>query len=203
MTRDAARPASARTGAVPPQPGRPPTLRTVARLPGLDGAWALLQAQTEALAQLPEVVAGFAGAVRSLGETVQQARETVQQAREALTQLQQLTARVDRIVTELDEPLRNLRPGLERLAVVLDDDVVTDLPDTLRRVQADALPVLRTLADTHEKVASIAGSTDRLLGFVDETSRAFTGLPGAGLLGRRRAAPPPVVVVEQDPPPRP
>ncbi len=177
----------------------------MARLPGLDGAWALLQAQTEALAQLPEVVSHFGATVRRLGETVQQARETVQQAREALTALQQLTARVDGIVGELEDPVRALRPGLERLAVVLDDDAVSELPDTLRRVKTDALPVLRTLADTHEKVAVIAGSTDRIMGLVDETSRAFAGLPVAGLLGRRRPAPPaapPVVVVEQDPPQR-
>jgi hypothetical protein len=59
-------------------------------------------------------------------------------------------------------------------------------------VQSDLLPVLRTLADTHERVAFIAGSTERIMTFVDETSRTFAGLPGAALLGRRRggAAPP-------------
>jgi hypothetical protein len=83
-------------------------------------------------------------------------------------------------VEELEEPLRAVAPGLTRLAKVLDDPVVEDLPDTLRKVQADLLPVLRTVADTHERVAFIAGSTERMMGFVEDTSRTFSGLPGAG-----------------------
>ena len=59
--------------------------------------------------------------------------------------------------------------------------------------------MLQTLSDTHARVAFIAGSTERIMGFVDETSRTFSGLPGAALLGRRRAAAP-RVIVEQDPP---
>lgn len=169
----------------------------MARIPGIDAAFSLLQGQTEALAQLPDVVTALTGAVRGLVETVQQARETI-------ASVQRLTTRMDAVVAELEEPLRALAPGLRRLAVVLDDPVVADLPDTLRRVQADVLPVIRTLAETSEKVAYIAGSTDRIMGFVDETSRTFAGIPGVGLLGRRRpGGPPPVVVVEQDPPARP
>ncbi|MCP6423772.1 hypothetical protein NL463_31130, partial [Klebsiella pneumoniae] len=76
-------------------------------------------------------------------------------------------------------PVRALAPGLTRLAVVLDDPVIEELPDTLRKVQGDVLPVLRTLADTHERVAFIAGSTERIMTFVDETSRTIAGIPGA------------------------
>ena len=152
----------------------------MARIPGIDTAYALFQAQTEALAQLPEVVTSLTGAVRGLGETLQQARETI-------ASVQRLTARMDSIVEELEEPLRELAPGLRKLAVVLDDPVVEDLPDTVRQIRSDVLPVLKTLADTHEKVAFLAGSTDRLM-----------GLAGGGLLGSFRK--PPVVVVEQDPP---
>ncbi len=149
----------------------------MARLPGLDTAYALLQAQTEALAQLPDVVSSLTRAVRGLGETVSQARET-------LASVQRLTARMDSIVAELEEPLRELAPGLRKLAVVLDDDVVSDLPTTLRTVQTDVLPVLRTVADTHDQV-------ERLMGLMD-------GLPGVGLLGRRRPQPParPAIVME-------
>ena len=46
---------------------------------------------------------------------------------------------------------------------MLDDPIVEELPDTLRKVQGDVLPVLRTLADTHERVAFIAGSTERIM----------------------------------------
>ena len=154
----------------------------MARIPGIDTAYALFQAQTEALAQLPDVVSSLSGAVRGLVETVQQARETI-------ASVQRLTARMDGIVAELEEPLRDLAPGLRKLAVVLEDPVVEDLPETLRQVQRDVLPVLRTMADTHEKV-------DRVIGLVD----SLGGLPMGGLLGRRRPpAPPSVTVVEQDP----
>ena len=151
----------------------------MARIPGIDGAFSLLQAQTEALAALPSAVAALTGAVRSLGDVIGEARET-------LAAVHRLAVRMDAMAEELEEPLRALAPGLQRLAVVLDDPVIEDLPDTLRKVQADVLPVLRTLADTHERVAFIAGSTERIMTFVDETSRTFAGLPGAALLGRRR-----------------
>lgn len=156
----------------------------MALIPRVDAVYALLRQQTESLAQLPDVVASLAGAVRGIGDTVQEARQT-------LAAVQRLTARMDSIVEELEQPLRALRPGLEKLAVVLDDPVVEDLPATLRAVRADVLPVLRTLADTSEKVAYLAGSTDKIM--------AMGGFPAAaaGLLGRRRP-PPSVVVLEQE-----
>lgn len=123
--------------------------------------------------------ASVAAAVRAGARTVQQARETVEVAH-------RLVLRADRIVAELEEPLTAAAPGLRRLARTLDDPLVRDLPDTLRHVQQDVLPVLRTLTDTHERVAFIAGSTERILAFADDTSRALAGIPGAALLGRRR-----------------
>jgi ABC-type transporter Mla subunit MlaD len=162
----------------------------MARIPGIDSVFSVLQAQTEALSALPAAVSSLTGAVRSLTEVVGQARETVQA-------FHRLAVRADAIVAELEEPLRDLAPGLRRLAVVLDDPVVDDLPATLRQVQDDVLPVLRTLAETHERVAVIAGSTERIMGFVDDAGRSFAGLSGAALLGRRRPAP---RVVDQDPP---
>ena len=150
----------------------------MARIPGIDGLFGILQAQTEALAALPSTVTALTGAVRSLSDLVHQARETV-------VTVNRLVTRLDGLVEELEEPLRALAPGLSRLAIVLDDPVVEDLPDTLRKVQADVLPVLRTLADTHERVAFIAGSTERIMTLVDDTSRSLAGLPGAALLGRR------------------
>jgi ABC-type transporter Mla subunit MlaD len=152
----------------------------MARIPGIDGLFGLLQAQTEALAALPGTVAALTGAVRGLADTVTQARDT-------FAAVHSVAVRMDRMLDELDEPVRALAPGLQRLAVVLDDPVVDALPDTLRQVQGDVLPVLRTLAETHERVAFIAGSTERIMTFVDDTGRSLAGLPGAALLGRRRA----------------
>ncbi len=160
----------------------------MARLPGIDsvfgGVLSVLQAQTEALAALPGTVQSLTAAVRGLSETVGQARETI-------AAIQRLAVKMDGIVDELEEPLKALAPGLQRLAVVLDDPVVEEVPDTLRQMQADILPVLRTLADTHERVAFIAGSTERIMTFVDDTSRTIAGLPGAAFLGRRRPPSPP------------
>jgi ABC-type transporter Mla subunit MlaD len=163
----------------------------VARIPGIDGVFSVLQAQTEALATLPAAVSALTGAVRSLADVVGQARDTV-------VTVNRLAGRLDSLVEELEEPLKALAPGLARLAVVLDDPVVEELPETLRKVQADVLPVLRTLADTHERVAFIAGSTERIMTFVDETSRTLAGLPGAALLGRRKSAP--KVIIPPDAP---
>ena len=169
-----------------------PYASQVARIPGIDGAFSVLQAQTEALAALPAAVTALTSAVRGLGETVHSARET-------LAAVQRLAVRMDALVEELEEPVKALAPGLARLAVVLDDPVVDELPDTLRKVQADVLPVLRTLADTHERVAFIAGSTERIMTFVDETSRTIAGIPGAALLGRRRTMVRPVPTPPDDP----
>lgn len=164
----------------------------MARIPGIDGLFAILQTQTEALATLPGTVASLTTAVRGLADVVGQTRETV-------ATVNRLAGRLDSLVEELEGPLKALAPGLTRLAVVLDDPVIEELPDTLRKVQADVLPVLRTLADTHERVAFIAGSTERIMTFVDETSRTIAHLPGAALLGRRR--PPTRVVPDVSSPP--
>lgn len=164
----------------------------MARIPGIDGLFGLLQAQTEALAQLPGTVVQLTSAVRGLGEVVTQARDTI-------AAVNRLATRLDGLVEELEEPLLALAPGLSRLAKVLDDPVVESLPETLGKVTSDVLPVLRTLADTHERVAFIAGQTERIMTFVDETSRTIAHLPGAALLGRRRPAS--RVVVPEDVPP--
>jgi len=165
----------------------------VARIPGMETAVGLVQAQADALAALPAVMASLTAAARGLGDVVGQARET-------LTVVNRLAQRMEALTDELEEPLRALAPGLERLAVVLEDPVVQQVPETLRRVQADVLPVLRTLADTHEKVAFIAGSTERIMTFVDDTSRTLAHLPGAALLGRRRTGSPIVMAPAPQPP---
>jgi len=142
----------------------------VARIPSIDGLFSMVRAPAEALAALPAAVASLTGAARGLGDVVVETRAT-------LTAVNRLAVRLDAMAAELEQPLRDLAPGLTRLAVVLDDPVVADLPETLRKVQQDALPVLRTLADTHERVALLA-----------ETSRTVAQLPGAALLGWRRTS---------------
>ena len=149
----------------------------------IGGVLAVLQAQTEALAALPGAVQSLSAAVKNLAEATAGAKDTVQT-------MNRLAKRVEGIVVELEEPLKALAPGMKRMAAVIDDPIVSAVPETLAQIQRDILPVLRTLADTNERVAFIAGSTERIMAFVDDTGRTIAGLPGAALLGRRRPATP-------------
>jgi hypothetical protein len=138
----------------------------VAKIPGLDlvtsGALSLLQAQTAALQALPGAVADLSTAVHNLSEATAGARETV--------------ATMHRLATKVEALVDELTPGLHRLADVLDDPVVSDLPDVLTQARRDLLPVLRTIADTNERIASLAS------------------LPGAStLLGLGRRVSPPAL----------
>ncbi|MGB8649853.1 MAG: hypothetical protein WCD35_04245 [Mycobacteriales bacterium] len=155
----------------------------MAKIPGVDsvvgGMLSVLQAQSEALAALPGAVHSLSVAVKNLADATAGAKETVQT-------INRLAHRIEGIVEELEQPLKALAPGMERMAAVLDDPIISTVPETLSQVQRDILPVLRTLADTNERVAFIAGSTERIMSFVDETSRTIAGIPGAALLGRRK-----------------
>ena len=159
----------------------------MAKLPGLDnvmtGVLGLVQAQTEALAALPGAVQSLSSAAKNLADVTVTAKETV-------VALNRLVNRMDGITRELEEPLKALAPGMKAMAEILEDPAVQSVPETLAQVQRDILPVLRTLADTNERVAFIAGQTERIMAFVDDTGRTIAGLPGAALLGRRRPVPP-------------
>ena len=125
-------------------------------------------------------------------------RETARQARETVALAHDVVQRADRVTAELEGPLLALAPQLQKLAETLDDPVVEELPDTLRQVRTDLLPVLRTLAETSERVAAVAGQTDRLTGLLDDAGRSLAGLPGAAALLGRRRPPPRVVTVDPD-----
>jgi hypothetical protein len=108
-------------------PGRP-------RVPSLGDALALLQAQTELMADLPATVLELQRAVRGLGEVVTTTRET-------MLATQRVAARLEEILDDIDGPVRNLRPGLEKLATVLDDPVIERIPATLTAVEQAVGPV--------------------------------------------------------------
>ncbi len=147
---------------------------------------------------------GIDEAQRLLRRTVRAARAaaaTARQARETVAVAHRVVLRADQVTAELEGPLRALGPSLARLAAMLDDPVVEQVPDTVRRVQDDLLPLLRTVADTHERVSYVAGQTERMMSMWDDATRGFAGLPGAALLGRRRPGPR-VVTAEQTDPPR-
>jgi hypothetical protein len=91
-----------------------------------------------------------------------------------------VSARLESIIEEMEAPVLALRPGLERLAVILDDPAVDTVPDTLRKINEEVLPLVKGIQDTQQKVNNIAS-------LAEETSNRLAGLPGAAfLLGRRR-----------------
>jgi hypothetical protein len=135
----------------------------VAKIPGLDsvttGVLSLLQAQTAALQALPGAVAELSAAERNHADATAGAREAVQT--------------MNRLASKCEALVDELTPGLQRVAVVLDDPVISTVPEVLTQARRDLLPVLRTIADTNERIASLAS------------------IPGASaLLGRRRVSPP-------------
>jgi ABC-type transporter Mla subunit MlaD len=148
---------------------------SIPRMPGFSELLGLLQAQTEALAALPRTMLDLNRSILSLVDVVASARDT-------LASSQRVSARLEAIVEEMEEPILALKPGLERLAVVLADPAVDTVPDTLRKINEDVLPLVHGIRETQGKVNNIAT-------LAEETSTRLAGLPGAGFLLGRRARP--------------
>jgi ABC-type transporter Mla subunit MlaD len=124
------------------------------RIPGLTELLSILQTQTEALAQLPRTLSDLNGTVRELTAATTMARDTIASA-------QQIAERLEALVDELEEPVRALRPGLERVGRVLDDPAVDTVPDTLRRIQDDLMPLIHGLRQAQSRVGSVTGMLRR------------------------------------------
>jgi ABC-type transporter Mla subunit MlaD len=120
------------------------------RIPGLSELLGLLQTQTEALAQLPRTLSDLNGTVRELTEATTMAHATIASA-------QRIAERLEVLVDELEEPVRALRPGLERVGRVLDDPAVDTVPDTLRRISEDLVPLIHGLRVAQSRVGSVTG----------------------------------------------
>ncbi len=132
------------------------------RLPGLAQAIDLATSQARALAQLPRILLDLNRSILGLIESLNSARET-------MATVAVVTARLERVAEELEGPILSLRPGLERLARILDDPVVDTIPDIVRTINDDVVPLLQGLRDTQSRVNALA-----------------TVLPGASLLFSRR-----------------
>jgi ABC-type transporter Mla subunit MlaD len=124
--------------------------RNLGRIPGLSELLTLLQQQTEALAQLPRTLADLQGTVRQLTEATNTAKDTVESA-------QRTAERLETLVEELEEPVRALKPGLERVGRVLDDPAVDTVPDTLRRIHDDLMPLISGLRQAQARMGSVTG----------------------------------------------
>ena len=137
------------------RPPRSPNVITVEpfrlpRIPGFNDLLALLQAQTEALAQLPRTLTDLNSTVRQLTEATTKARETIDSA-------QRTAERLERVVEELEEPVRALRPGLERLGRVLDDPAIDRVPETVAQISDDLMPLIHALHQAQSRIGSIGG----------------------------------------------
>ncbi len=120
------------------------------RIPGLTELLGLLQTQTEALAQLPRTLSDLNGTVRELTQATTMARETIEAA-------QRIAERLEDLVEELEEPVRALRPGIERVGRVLDDPAVDTVPETLRRINEDLVPLIHGLRQAQTRMGSVTG----------------------------------------------
>ena len=120
------------------------------RIPGLSELVDVLQKQTEALAQLPRTIADLNTAVRELITATRVATDTIASA-------QRTAERLEGLVEELEEPVRALRPGLERVSRVLDDPAIETVPDTLRTVADDLLPLVHGLRQATDRVGTVTG----------------------------------------------
>ncbi|HEV2890795.1 MAG TPA: hypothetical protein VGX28_10520 [Frankiaceae bacterium] len=113
------------------------------RIPGVPDVVGLIQQQTQALLAVPDAV-----------------RAVVDLARDA----HRVVLRIDDLLDELEQPLRDLKPGLEKLA------------QSLERVP-----------ETQAQVAAIAATTGRIMAIIDDVGTKVSGFPAAALLsGRRR-----------------
>lgn len=120
------------------------------RIPGFSELLSLLQTQTEALSQLPRTLSDLNGTVRELTQATTMARDTIASA-------QRIAERLEDLVNELEEPVRALKPGIERVGKVLDDPAVDTVPDTLRKINEDLMPLIHGLRQAQSRVGSVAG----------------------------------------------
>lgn len=142
--------------------------------------------QAEALAKLPTTVLG-----------------TVEEVRGAARALRRASERADALLDEVDAPLRAVAPGLRRLADLLDDPMVAEAPDTLRRIREEVLPALRAIRETQSRMATLASSTDRLTGaaamFMRRTTGRSAAEPALPQAGPSAAVEPDEIVIEPEP----
>lgn len=137
------------------------------RIPGIPDLIGILRQQTEALVQLPATVLALQKAVIALGDTVAAGRDTVLIAN-------RLAMRLEQVLDEVEAPVRALAPGLTRAAKVLDDPIVETIPDTIRRIQTEAMPLLRAVSETQQRLMQLPGAS-LLAGVTGQRTRKAPG----------------------------
>lgn len=108
----------------------------------------IMQLQTELLTELPETLSELTRAVRGLAESVETSKETVAMAN-------RVVERLEALVDDLHDPVRALRPGIERVSEVLDAPVVQRLPEVLEAVESTIMPITRATERVRATFAKI------------------------------------------------
>ena len=125
------------------------------KLPVVSDVLDLIQTQTQALLAVPDAV-----------------RAVVSLAGDA----QRVVRRVDGLLDELEGPLRELAPGLQKLARTLEGDEVDQ--------------IVTGINETQRQVAAIAATTGRIVNVIDDVGTRMAAFPMAPLLGARRRTKP-------------
>lgn len=150
-------------------------------------AVAMTRVQAEALLALPTSLAALnAAAVRITS--------TLEGTDDALLVLKGVGVRADALISDLEEPLRDLVPGLRRIAPVLAHQTFDQVPATLVAIQDDLLPqvyahlvpLFGALGTTQDQVASISDAVDRLMGLIGDVEARLGSLPLLRLRGGRK-----------------
>jgi ABC-type transporter Mla subunit MlaD len=145
------------------------------KVPTVNDLVRLTTEQIEALTQLPSSIVLLNQTLASFAQTV--------------GRLDKLVKRLDRLTEPLEEPLTALAPRLQALVPLLDEELMSSLPEVLDSVRRNAVPALEVFGQTQAQVASIAASVDRLMHLMDDTLLRLQDLPGVGLVNRLRGAP--------------
>jgi ABC-type transporter Mla subunit MlaD len=118
------------------------------RVPGFSEAVEMSQAQAELLKQLPSTIAELQRAVKGLAELVAATTDTVVSA-------QRVTARFETVLNEIEDPVRSLRPGIERLAAALDTPAIDRIPETLEAIERTVTPLNDGLQRLRRRIARL------------------------------------------------
>jgi ABC-type transporter Mla subunit MlaD len=115
----------------------------------------LLQVQGELLSELPETLTELSRAVRGLADTVEASKAT-------LASVQRVAERIDTLLDDLEDPVRGLRPGIEKVTAVLQDPAIQRIPPMLSSIDSTVTPMAQRAERTRARLLTWADSRHRL-----------------------------------------
>src|SRR5664280_203164 len=80
---------------------------------------------------------------------------------------------------------RDTALAVQRVTALMENPLVEEVPDALRRLQHELLPILTGILDSQKTIAGIAASTDGIKKFVEDMGGRLAGISGAAARGMR------------------